>query len=333
MATTTRTDVQVYEEQFQGGFIETIYQNVQAFNEASLGALAMRTEDLLGHYEQEAFWDDVSSISRRDSSAGSGTTVTPTKLTQDEFVGVKLDRRNGPYETNLDAFTKIGENPGPTFSRIIGVQTAEAVPQEQLNRALAALEAKLDATSGLEHDRTGGTMRHQDLIDGLSQRGDQAGEVVLWVMHSKPYYDLVKDEATSSNSIFSSEIFASQVFEGTPASVNRPVLVTDSSSLKETDGVSSGTDKYSTLGLTQEAAEIVMSQPPVAVLDGPQTGSENLYFEWQAEYSYNLRLKGCKWDTTNGGKNPTNAAVATATNWDDAVSDDKGLPGVIVTSQ
>lgn len=333
MATTVRTDVQVYEEQFQGGFIETIYQNVQAFNEASRGALDMRVEELVGHYEQEAMWDEVSSIARRDSSADSSTSATSTKLTQDEFVRVKLDRRNGPYETNLDAFRKIGEDPGPMFSRIIGVQTAQAVPQEQLDRALAALEAKLDATAALEHDRTGGTIRTQDLVDGISKRGDAAGEIAIWVMHSKPFFDLLKDQVTSSQSIFSSEIFASEVFEGTPASVNRPILVTDSASLVETDGVSTGVDKYSTLGLTRGAAEIVMSEPPVAVLEGPKTGSENIFLRWQAEYSYNLGLRGCKWDTTNGGKNPTNAAVATATNWDDVVADNKGLPGVIVTSR
>lgn len=333
MATSTRTDFTVYEEQFQGGFIETIYQNVQAFNAASRGALAMRVEELVGHYEQEAMWDEISSIARRDSSADSSSTVSSTKLTQDEFVGVKLDRRNGPYEVNLDAFRKIGEEPAPAFSRVIGVQTAEALPQEQLDRALAALEAKLDATTALEHDRTAGTMRTQDLVDGLSKRGDAAGDVLIWVMHSKPFYDLLKEQVTSSNSIFSSEIFASQIFGGTAASVNRPILVTDSASLKETDGVSSGVDKYSTLGLTARAAEIVMSEPPVAVMDGPETGSENLFLRWQAEYSYNLRLRGVKWDTTSGGKNPTNAAVATATNWDDVVSDNKGLPGVIVTSR
>ena len=123
------------------------------------------------------------------------------------------------------------------------------------------------------------------------------------------------------------------MFEGTPASANRPILVTDSASLEEAAGVSSAAPKYSTLGLTREAAEIVMSQPPVAVMEGPLTGSDNLFLRWQAEYAYNLRLRGVKWDTTNGGINPTNSAVATASNWDDVVSDNKGLPGVIVTSQ
>lgn len=333
MATTTRTDVVVYEEQFQGGFVETIYQNVVAFNEASRGALAMRVEDLLGHYEQEAFWDDVSNISRRDSSADSSSTVSSTKLTEDEFISVKLDRRNGPYETNMDSFRKIGENPSREFSRIIGVQTAESVPQEQLNRALAALEAELDATAALEHDRTAGTIRTEDLIDGLSKAGDSAGEILIWVMHSKPFFDLVKEQATGTESIYASDVFGAQIFEGMPWSVNRPILVTDSDSLKETDGVSSGVDKYSTLGLRERAAEVVMSEQPTAVMEGPLTGSENIFLRWQAEYSYNLGLKGLKWDTTNGGKNPTNAAVATATNWDDAVGDDKGKPGVIVTSR
>lgn len=332
MATTVTTDVQIYEEQFQGGFVETIFQNVQAFNAASRGALAMRVEEMVGQFEQEAMWDEVSSIARRDSSADSSNTVSSTKLTQDEFVGVKLDRRNGPYEVNLDAFRKIGEQPSPTFSRIIGVQTAEAVPQEQLDRALAALEGKLDATADLEHDRTAGDIRTVDLIDGLSKRGDAAGEILIWVMHSKPFFDLLKDQVTSTESIFSSEIFASQVFAGTPASVNRPILVTDSASLEEVDGVSSGVPKYSTLGLTARAAEIVMSAPPIATMEGPLTGSDNLFLRWQAEYAYNLRLRGVKWDITNGGVNPTDAAVATATNWDDVVSDVKGLPGVIVTS-
>lgn len=333
MATTTRTDVVVYEEQFQGGFVETIYQNVQAFNAASRGTLTMSVDQLLGHYEQEAFWDEVSSISRRDSSADSSSTVTSTKLTEDEFISVKLDRRNGPYETNMDSFRKIGENPSREFSRVIGVQTAEAIPQEQLNRSLAALEAKLDGTAELENDRTAGTLRHEDLIDGLANAGDSASGILIWVMHSKPWFDLWKDQATGTESIFSSDVFGVQIFEGAPWTAGRPVLVTDSASLKEADGVSSGTDKYSTLGLRRSAAEIIMSESPEAVMEGPVTGSENIYLRWQAEYSYNLGLRGCKWDTTNGGINPTDATVATVGNWDTVVADNKGLPGVIVTSR
>ena len=77
------------------------------------------------------------------------------------------------------------------------------------------------------------------------------------------------------------------------------------------------------------AAEIALTEFPLAVLEGPKTGSDNLYFRWQAEYSYNLKLKGCAYNTGTGA-NPTNAAVANASNWTTKVADNKLLPGVII---
>lgn len=331
MARSVNTDFKVYNEQFQGAFIETLQQNVDAFNAASQGALVMRTADLLGHYEQEAFWDEITSIARRDTTSTSSATAT--KLTQDEFVSVKLDRINGPYETTLDALRKIqggGEaDASRKFSRVIGVQTAVALPQEQLNRALAALEAKLDSVAALEEDDTAATITTAGPIDALANFGDKAGDIVLWVMHSKVYFDLVKQQV--SDAIYRAN--GVQIMEGIPATYGRPVLVTDSTSLIATDGVSSGVDAYSTLGLARNAAEITMSETPVAVLEGPITGSDNLFYRWQAEYSYNLGLRGCQWDITSGGSNPTDANVALATNWDTVVADNKLLPGVILKTR
>lgn len=331
MAISVHTDFKVYDEQFQGGFIETLQQNVEAFNEASQGALVMRTEDLLGHYEQEAFWDEISSVARRDTTSTSSATAT--KLTQDEFVSVKLSRINGPYETTIDAIRKIqggGEGDASrTFSRVIGRQTAVAMPQEQLNRTLAALEAKLDSVAALEEDDTAATITTEGMVDALSKFGDAAGRIVLWVMHSKPFFDLLKDQI--SDAVYRAN--GVQIVQGTPVTLGRPVLVTDDAGLLESDGVSSGVDAYSTLGLTRMAAEIIMSESPVAALEGPITGSDNLFYRWQAEYSYNLQLRGCQWDISNGGKNPTNANVATATNWDTVVADNKLLPGVILKTR
>lgn len=329
MAISLSSDFKVYDEQLQGAFIETIVQNVDAFNEASQGALVMRTRDLLGHYEKEAFWDEVvaSAIARRDTTASGA--ITATKLTQDEFIGVKLNRRNGPFEVAIDAMRKIGVNASQQFSRVIGAQTARAMPREMLDRALAAIEAKLDATAALEEDDTAAVITSTGPIDALAKFGDAAGDIALWVMHSKVYYDLVKVNVTDalyrSNGV--------QIFQGTPVTYGRPVLVTDSASLKETDGVSSGVDAYSTLGLAAGAGIIDISEPPIAALEGPLTGNEQLFYRWQAEYAYNLKLRGCQWDVTNGGANPTNANVATATNWDTAVADNKLLPGVLLKTR
>lgn len=331
MATTASGDVKIYHPQMVGAFVETIQQNVDAFNEASSGALVFRTRELKGQYEYESFFEEVSNIARRDPAAESSSTAAATKLTQEEFIGVKLSRRNGPYEWNISAAKLAGFDPG-RFSVAVGEQTAVATPQEMLDRALGALEAKLDSIAALKVDRTAGDLRLQDLVDGVSKFGDAASRVRLWVMHSKPFFDLVKDQVTSAESVYASDVFGATLFQGTPATLGRPVLVTDSASLVDFESVSSASPNYSTLGLTAAAAEVDVTEPPVAVAEGPITGSDNLFIRWQAEYSYNLKLRGCRYNTSTG-VNPTDANVATAGSWVSAVSENKLLPGVIVESK
>jgi thiamine pyrophosphokinase len=54
----------------------------------------------------------------------------------------------------------------------------------------------------------------------------------------------------------------------------------------------------------------------------------NLEMILQGEDDYVLGLKGFKWDTTNGGVNPTTANVVTGSNWDVNVASNKDLAGV-----
>lgn len=332
MATTASGDVKIYQPQMQGAFVETIQQHVPEFNQGTMGAIQFSTGREKGQYDYEAFFDEVSSISRRDPSTESSSTVTPTKLTQDDFIGVKVHRRDGPYEWNVSAGWLAGFDPS-RFSTALGEMSGRAVPQEQLNLALSAVEAKLDAVSGLDHDATDGTLATADLIDGMSKRGDKAADIAIWVMHSKPYFDLLKEQVGSSSAVFSSPRFGVQVYEGAPWTANRPVLVTDSVALKSETDVSTGEPIYSTLGLVGGAVRLQLTELPFGVLEGPQTGSDNIYMTAQTEYGYTMWLRGCQWDVQNGGANPTDSAVATATNWDTVVADDKLLPGVIVRSQ
>lgn len=331
MATTASGDVTIYQRQMQGAFIETIQQNVDAFNEASRGALRFETREMRGQYDQEAFFDEVSSIARRDPSAESSSSATATKLTQDEFIGVKLNRRNGPYEWNISSAKLAGFDP-ERFSIAVGEQTAVATPQEMIDRALGALEAKLDGVAALSVDRQASspaTLRTTDLVSALKKFGDKAGRITCWVMHSAPFYDLVAEQLASSASVLATLPWGASIFEGMPVTLNRPVVVIDSASLISYADESTGEPVYSTLGLTSGAAEIAMSEAPLAVAEGPITGSDNLFIRWQAEYSYNLKLRGCAYNTGTGA-NPTNANVANASNWTTKVADNKLLPGVII---
>ena len=95
--------------------------------------------------------------------------------------------------------------------------------------------------------------------------------------------------------------------------------------------VSSGTDYY-TLGLTAGALKITETQPEELVTD-VKTGLEQLVLEIQGEFAFNIRIKGYRWDVSNGGINPDDSALATSTNWDKAVADSKNGPGVLMITQ
>jgi len=137
------------------------------------------------------------------------------------------------------------------------------------------------------------------------------------------YFDLVLDQVAANITPLSNFNIAT----GTPVTLNRPVIITDSASLK-TQLTSPDLDNYFTLGLTAGAVEVENTEEQEIVVQDV-TGNENLSVRWQGEYAYNLGLKGFKWDVGNGGANPTATNVGTGTNWDTHFTDVKNRAGVV----
>ncbi|MEK9810135.1 MAG: major capsid protein, partial [Candidatus Nanopelagicales bacterium] len=105
------SDFQIYNEQFIGGFVETIQQNVDGFNAATAGGITLQTAGHIGDYYKETFFDVISSlVTRRDTT--SIAAVTDLAPTTDEFVGVKRTYKIGPVANTLDAWRKIGKDQG-----------------------------------------------------------------------------------------------------------------------------------------------------------------------------------------------------------------------------
>ena len=237
---------------------------------------------------------------------------------------VKLNRKIGPVANTFDSFKKIEQNP-QALSFMLGQQIGQAVSIEMINTALGALSAALSGVAGLTHDASGATgadgpkITHTNLVTAMAQMGDRSNRLIAWVMHSKNYFDLVKQAI--ADKIF--EVAGVTIYSGNVATFNRPVVVIDSDSLV----ISGTTDEYAVLGLVENAAVISESEERDIVSD-VVTGLENLVIRVQGEYAYNLGLKGFAWDVTNGGANPAAAAITTATNWDKASTDDKSLAGV-----
>lgn len=324
MAHSLQSDFKIYQEYFDAGFVEVLQQNGVAFNGASQNAIVLRQEILKGNYAYDSFFDVTSGlVARRDTTSTS--TAGDTALTMDEFISVKLDRKVGPIGVSLDAMKKKGRDPREV-SFILGQQSAVAVQLEQLNTALRACEAALDNVAALENDisATSTAITTEALIDTLQKAGDSASGIICWVMHSGSYFPLLKDQV--QDAVYRAD--GVSIMQGSPATLGRPVILTDSPALKEAQAPSSAVDTYSVLGLRRGAIDVVISETPTMVTQ-LVTGYENMFYRVQGEHSYNLGLKGLRYKVASGA-NPNDAAVGTGSNWEKAVTSDKLLPGIIL---
>lgn len=329
MAIGLASDFTIYQEQINGGLVETLTQNVNAFNAASRNSIRLVTRRSRGDYVQESFFQELGStlVSRRDTTSVGAATDIP--LTQAEFVSVKLNRKVGPVAQTLDAFKKIrqnlrGDDGDETISFLIGQMVAKRIQQDWLESLLGAGVAALNNNASVQVTTPDEPLTTTHLVDLLNAFGDNADRIVMWVMHSSPYYQLVKNQITDNIDGVSNFNVAS----ATPITLNRPVLITDSDELKVV-GSPTGDDDYFVLGLTANAFVAEESEEPTVVGE-VVTGLENLSVRMQGEHAFNVGLKGYAWDIANGGANPTDGALETGSNWDVQSASHKDTAGAII---
>jgi hypothetical protein len=332
MAIGTAANFKIYNEYVHSGLVETLTQASALFNTASRGAIKLTSVNRRGDFDYESLFGDTANLVTRRINVGSGSlsTVTDLSLAQKEIIGVKLNRKIGPVANTIDSFKKINHGPFDenALDFAIGVQAAKAMQVEQLNTALKAARAALvNQPNNLFTVGSSGTLNTQGLVSGLGKYGDAAERISVWVMHSKAYYDLVAGQIAANIDGLSNF----NVATGTPVTLNRPVIITDSPALMVTSGSPAVTD-YFTLGLTANAIEVEDSESTTVVRE-IVTGLENLVVRMQGEYAYNLKLKGFTWDASNGGANPTDTAIGTASNWDPVMNSFKDFAGVVIKSR
>jgi hypothetical protein len=323
MAIGVSTNFKIYQEQYNGGFVEKQQQNVAALQGGSAGAFKVTGEYLRGDYRQESFFKKGSTlVSRRDPTSVS--TATDIALTQDENVTVKLHRSIGPVAQTLSAWKQIGDS-AERMSFVFGGQSADDVLAEKLNTSISATAAAIvNFGSTLIYDNTGAstkTISHTVLAKGLGKFGDQSERIVAWVMHPKVYFDLL-NQAIADN-VFG--IGGIVIKEATVPALNRPVIVTESTALISPTSPSD----YYTLGLVADAVDITDSEVP-QIESQLVTGLANLAMRIQGEYAYNLGVRGFKWNISGGGANPDSSTVSTGSNWTQAYADRRELAGIVI---
>jgi hypothetical protein len=309
--------MQVFNQYIMPATLETLDQLLEAFNAASNGAIVLSPEGFTGDFLQESFFQALGAAQRRvDRYAANG--VAPiTDLTELKNTSVKVAGGFGPIRYEPSQMTWL-ERPTVQGVEVASRAFAEVLLKDQLNTAIAALVAAITAQAAAVNDvsATAG-ITQAGLNNAHAKFGDASQSLVAQIMQGTTWHKLVGQAIGNSTNLFvAGNVRVVDI-------LGKVSIVTDAPALMQT-----GTpNKEIILGLVGGAALVHDNRD---IISNVQTlnGKERIETTIQTDYTFGLGLKGYTWDTTNGGKSPSNAALATGTNWDKTAASIKDTAGV-----
>ena len=317
-------DLEVFNRQVYTAATEVVDQQVELFNANSNGTIVLRPSNVnMGDFSMEASFKAISKLVRRRDVSNGTNAVDAVRLGQLKNVSVKVASGTSPIVWERAQFAWIKQNPAQAAA-VIGEQLAKAMLQDQLNVAIKGLVAAMGANSAVVLDKSGDTgkeaIRPAYLAAAAGLFGDRQMDIAAWVIHSKSMTDLWQNALTNAERLF---VYESVAVMRDP--FGRIFVMTDSPDLL-------ATNVYSTLGLVEGAA-LVEPNNDFDAVTVDTTGKENIQTTYQAEWSYNLGLRGYAWKTDDGGAAPNDTALGTGTNWEKVVTSNKDTAGVLLKTK
>lgn len=317
------SDLAVYSEYAYASMTEVLKQRIDLFNAATGGAIELRGAAHQGDFSDVAFFAKISGLVRRRNAYGSGS-VAEKNLAHLVDTMVKVAAGTPPVRLDPGQFKWIQQNP-EVAGAALGQQLAVDTMADMLNTGLGCAYAALSAQSDVVYDATGNTspedtLSFSNLNNGQAKFGDQASSISAWVMHSKPMFDLYGKNLTNAERLF---IYGNINVVRDP--FGKLLVMTDSPNLV----ITGSPNKYAVLGLVPGAIATHQNNDFTAN-EQAINGDENIKRTYQAEWSYEVGVRGFSWDKANGGKSPNDAALLTSTNWDKYATSHKDLAGVVV---
>jgi hypothetical protein len=307
------SDMDVFNQYLMPATIETLDQMVQKFNEASRGTIRLTTQGFDGDFLQESFWAGVHSAQRRVDRYASNTSASNTDLTQSTDSAVKIAGGFGPIQFEPSQLTWL-RKPTAEGVEVASRNFAEAMMKDQLNTAIAALVAAISNQSTAKYDASGlspDELTYTTINNAHALFGD----------HSPNLVALVGQNLGNSAELFSANNVTIVDILG------KTVIVTDAPALQDTV-TSPDRTFYKVLSL-QDSAAVVFDGGDVISNVETTNGLLRIVTTMQVDYTFGLKLKGYTWDTSSGGKSPTDAEIATGSNWDKTATSIKHTAGVI----
>lgn len=305
---------------------ELVSQQIELFNAATRGAIILRNANNTGDFSDSTFWKDIAGmVRRRDPYSDANVSAIDLQMLVDTMV--KVAGGTPPINIPPVMFTWINQNPELGAANI-AKQLAPKILQDMLNTAVAALAAAMRQEGTNVYDASGGSggaekFNPANVNLGKAKLGDRSAAIVTWVVHSKAMHDYYGNAIANAN-----QLYVYDTINVTRDPFGAVFVMSDIPALF----IAGSPNKYASLGLVPGAAIVERNDDMMQNIE-TSNGGENIRRTYQAEWSYNLGIKGFTWDKTNGGKAPSNSALALGTNWDKTVTSAKDLPGVVVITQ
>lgn len=317
------SQMQVFNQYIMPATIETLAQMVEKFNANSNGAIRLTTEGFDGDFYQESFFAAIHSAQRRVDRYAAQGTPSATDLTQNTANAVKVAGGFGPIRFEPSQLTWL-QKPTAEGIEVASRNFAEALLADQLNTAVACLVAAIanqGAATTVDVSATD-EATYATMNSAHALFGDASSSIVANVMNGAQYHKLIGQNITNGAQLFVAGNV--QVVD----ILGRPVIVTDAPALFAT-----GTPNVNKiLGLVDGAAIVFDGGDVVSNID-TSNGKTRIETTMQVDYSFGVKLKGYSWDIANGGKSPTDAELATGSNWDKVATSIKNTAGVLAIGE
>lgn len=312
------TNMQVFIDNARELVFEKLGQQIEKFNGASNNTIRLSSDGFSGDFFERSFYNSLISAKRRVDRYATNNAVSATALSQSKAQSVKVAGGFGPIIFEPSQMAWINSNPAEALN-VISNSMTEAILADQLNTAVGALVGAISNQASAKNDvsaTSGVTQIALNNTDALF--GDSSSLLVARVMRGSTYHKLIGQNLTNANTLFDSG--SVQVVD----ILGKPVIVTDAPALY----VAGTPNKELVLTLASGAITIGGTSDLITNID-TTNGKERIETTFQADYTFTMEMLGYSWDVTNGGKSPSDAEIATGSNWDLFVTDIKHSAGVI----
>lgn len=312
-----------YEEQFRGGYRETLQTEEQRLAQGLGDAISVTIQNASGEVTKESYFRRMNNTVNRLDLGASGN-VSTINLTEDDIKIPHLYRRVGPFSVrDIDLVRR--DVSSQTYSSILGSQVAEDTAVDYVTSGINALVGSALSTTELRvkyQDASNNykKMDYDALINGIEPFGDQSSDVNYALMHSKPFFQLMRE----SLDIQGTDVPGGIIYDGRVGTAGLNVFVVDSDALKILDG-SNNTIGYRTLCLRSNALEIEEIFSPsmkqsTDVLDvaGPAVSMAGIH-------GLKVKPRGYSYEDGAGNttKNPDASQLLDPSNWQRAFTEPK----------